>query len=97
MSRMGKRLKGPRFYWNDDKLAQLRALLATNATLVSIAKSFGVPVYTIGHAVKQYELIGYCGRKQGPKVNRVVEQPKRAQSLPTEPGWPTKSQLMAGR
>lgn len=96
MSRMGIKNKGPRFYWNDDKLAQLRALLATNATLVSIAKSFGVPIYTIGHAIKQYELVGYAGRKQGPKVNRIVNRP-HVREITAAPGWPTKSQLMAGR
>jgi hypothetical protein len=96
MNRKGKRLKGPRFYWDEDKLAQLRALLVTNATLVAIAKSFGVPVHKIVHAIKHYELIGFGGRKRGPKIHRVIKQPQ-VREFSAPPGWPTKAQLMAGR
>lgn len=95
MNPKGNKIRG-RFYWDDDRLVELRALLATNATITAIAKSFGVKDYTIVHAIKQYELI--CeSRQRGPKIHLVPKAPSRPVQLPTLPGWPTKSQLMARR
>ena len=96
MNRKGSKNKGPRFYWDAERLERLRIGVNAGKTRQEIAAEFKVPRYTIDHGIAHHGVTH--DPRRGPKIHQHAHEPRHAAAAPpSDIPWPDARRLMAGR